>query len=245
LAFCFKDGDNLCGIDLDECRFTNGTEDTEALSIINRLNIYTEISPSAGGFKLFAYVNPNLVSQFNNHRRKYEAYNSKRYFAVTGWTYEGHSTINDASDAYEWFGEAYLGRKPALIKKSSVTQSWGQETALELGDSEMQFRLKVAMEDEKFRRLWEGNIDGYPSLSEAVPGFLWKCAFWFGDVRFEVVDQIFRQSSLWRGTWEDEKWERLGEIEWHNALAMVKERFVLPSTWEIELLTRHCQTCAS
>lgn len=107
------DGRHLCGLDLDTCRDVNtGAVEDWAQKLIDRLNTYTEVSPSGTGVKLFCLYaeadRPDLrralgVTGTGNlrhgaswsrrtateHPPAIELHLSNRYFAVTGETLPG------------------------------------------------------------------------------------------------------------------------------------------------------------
>src|SRR5690349_2021836 len=86
------------GVDLDGCRNPQtGEIDEWAKTWVNKLNTYTEISPSGTGVKIFVNdVTPvlgNHVAQTGRvvkfgKKPQIEIYTTGRYFAVTGWRLE-------------------------------------------------------------------------------------------------------------------------------------------------------------
>jgi primase-polymerase (primpol)-like protein len=88
IGFAFSENDPYAGIDLDDCRNTETGEITPfALSIIHKLNSYTEISPSQRGVKIIVKGRlPEYVSEGGgkNEELRIEVYDRKRYFTITG-----------------------------------------------------------------------------------------------------------------------------------------------------------------
>ena len=64
-----------------------------------------------------------------------------------------------------------------------------------------EFLLAKAMEDTKFRQLFEGIQEGYESHSEADEALVCKAIFWFGH-NVPVIDKIYRRSRLMRAKWD-------------------------------------------
>jgi hypothetical protein len=97
-------GLHLGGVDLDTCRDpeTGGLEPW-AEEIVNRLNSYTEISPSRTGVKIFFTYDPNIASGIRqsvkfdrgkgNHPPAIELYLAGRYFTVTDQQVNGSSVL--------------------------------------------------------------------------------------------------------------------------------------------------------
>jgi hypothetical protein len=81
--------------------------------------------------------------------------------------------------------------------------------------------LEIAFKDPKFRRLWNGDISGYPSQSEADSALVMKLLFFTGKDS-QRTDALFRQSGLMREKWERQDY-RQRTIE--HALRLVKETY--------------------
>jgi primase-polymerase (primpol)-like protein len=74
-------GDDLHGIDLDNCRDpATGELNQLAHEVLSRIQGYAEVSPSGTGIKLVAKTNL-LQSKANS---QIELYNGRRYFCLTG-----------------------------------------------------------------------------------------------------------------------------------------------------------------
>lgn len=81
VGFVFSLDDAYCGIDLDKCR-NKDTGDIEAwaMDIIEKLDGYTEVSPSGTGVHIIVLANPKK----NTNRKQIEVYSEGRFFTVTG-----------------------------------------------------------------------------------------------------------------------------------------------------------------
>jgi primase-polymerase (primpol)-like protein len=69
-----------------EISMTNSINGTKLNYYIDKLNSYTEISPSGTGVHI--YTKAKLPST-GRRKNNIEFYNSGRYFTVTGWHLEG------------------------------------------------------------------------------------------------------------------------------------------------------------
>ena len=87
IGFVFTDGDNLVGVDLDDC-YENGAVTTALASgILLSTEGYSEVSPSGTGVKLFTRA--NIISAHVDHDIGLEIYPRGRFFTVTGMALGG------------------------------------------------------------------------------------------------------------------------------------------------------------
>jgi putative DNA primase/helicase len=120
-------GDGLGGVDLDGCRDpVTGTLTDWATDWVSAFGSYTEVSPSGTGVKIYALGAP---TELNKHVRlmpgdpiggkapKIEAYNTARYFAVTG------DLLPDAPDEITATPEAWARLAQFLVEAPEPTKS--------------------------------------------------------------------------------------------------------------------------
>lgn len=74
------------------------------------------------------------------------------------------------------------------------------QTEVSLSDEELLERARNAANGEKFERLWNGDISGYPSHSEADQALCNLLAFWTGGDA-QQIETLFGQSGLVRKKW--------------------------------------------
>ncbi len=115
IGFVFTESDPFVGIDLDDCIDEAGEAVPEAREIVERLASYAEISPSGSGIKLWVRgelpegcrKKSNKVAGFG----QIEAYDSGRYFCVTGRLFSASPiTIEKRQEEIDWLVEKYLRR---------------------------------------------------------------------------------------------------------------------------------------
>ncbi len=127
-----------------------------------------------------------------------ELYDRGRFFCVSGHHIEGTPTAvenrQNALDAL--YVETFNGGEP--IEHAAISA----RTPTITDDDKLIERALTAANGDKVRKLWAGDIDGYPSASEADLAFCSILAFWCGKDR-ERIDRLFRRSGLY-----DQKWER-------------------------------------
>jgi len=80
--------------------------------------------------------------------------------------------------------------------------------------------------DQKFARLYDGDISGYPSHSEADQALCNKIVFWFGHDA-DRVDRIFRESGLYREKWERQDYQ---DRTISSAMAFTAEQYEPPES---------------
>ena len=199
VGFVFTEADPFCGIDLDQCRTANGAIAPKALAVINRLESYTELSPSGTGAHVL--IKAKLIGK-GRRTGKVEMYDSGRYFTITGRHLIGTPiAIQNRQIVLEQLA-AELFTAEVAVPTSRLS------TSLSLSDEELIERAKNARNGDRFRRLWEGNASDYCNdHSRADLALCRILAFWCrGDVA--RIDRLLRGSGLMR-----EKWDRsAGEI---------------------------------
>jgi hypothetical protein len=102
--------DNLVCIDLDDCRDpVTGQTDEWATKIIQRINSYTELSPSGTGYKIWLKgMKPG--NKCRASEQKLEIYGSGRFLTVTGQHQEGTpKTVEDRQTQLEELYEQEFG----------------------------------------------------------------------------------------------------------------------------------------
>lgn len=97
-------GDDLHGIDLDDCRDPKtGALNDFAKEVVERVHGYAEVSPSGTGLKIFC--NTNLDGSRTKKEVGVELYKDGRYFTVTGQVLSGHEKWNSEAQDLNWLVE--------------------------------------------------------------------------------------------------------------------------------------------
>jgi transcriptional regulator with XRE-family HTH domain len=192
LGFVFADDDPFCGVDLDKCRNPEtGEINADAQKMIDDFASYTEISPSGEGVHIIVKGKKKGARARNG---KIELYDTGRYFTVTGNVLDGHTTIENRQEQLDKLYDTLFAKKE---RQSVSTQS----QTVSLDDFEIIEKAKSAKDGAKFTALWEGDITGYDSHSEADLALCSLLAFWTGG-DYARIDALFRQSGLYR----EDKW---------------------------------------
>jgi len=202
LGFVFNDNDDFVGIDLDDCRFS-GEIDEEMKDIIEKLDSYTEISPSGNGLHIIARCEDiDELETVKNSDIGVEIYPKDRYFTVTGDVINQvdeipyrDEEIRDLIDEYQ------VEEEDNEFEKKSFEPV---EEFEDLDDKELLEKAFNAKNGDKFKRLWEGDISDYPSHSEADLALMSLLAFWTNCDRHRM-ERLFSKSGLDRDKWRERK----------------------------------------
>ncbi|WP_202911855.1 phage NrS-1 polymerase family protein [Natrialba swarupiae] len=204
VGFVFTATDPLVGVDLDDCRDPETGEPLEpAPSIIERLDSFTEVSPSGTGYHVI--LEGDLPDGRNRHG-SIEMYDRARFFTVTADHVDGTPTsINERQEALEAVHEEFVASQVsdgADGVDSNLSDTEACDQSLKLEDEELLENARSASNGEKFARLWCGSTAGYESQSEADMALCCLLVFWTGG-NAARVDHLFRQSGLMRDKWDD------------------------------------------
>lgn len=196
LGFVFTQQTGIIGIDLDKCRdATTGTLDSWAQDIVDRMQTYTEVSPSGCGVHLYAR---GALPGGKRRRGQIEAYQTGRFFTVTGDHLPNTPLrVEGRSQQLAEFHAEYLA-DPESTPTPRLTP---EHPRVEPSDEEILSKCRSAKNSRKFDRLWRGNFSEYDSHSEGDMALLGVLAFYTQDP--SQLDRLFRRSGLMRSKWDD------------------------------------------
>lgn len=202
VGFVFTETDPFVGVDLDKCRVpATGTVAEWATEIVERLDSYTEVSPSGTGYHVI--VEGDLPAG-GNRRGDVEMYAHSRYFTVTGEHVEGTPhEIRLRDEALEAVHREFvLGETAGESEVAPTERETAASAAPDLSDAEVLERARSARNGAKFDRLYRGSTAGYDSNSEADMALCAMLSFWTGGDEGQV-DRLFRDSGLYREKWDE------------------------------------------
>ena len=206
---------SIVGIDLDHC-MEEGKLLPWAQEIVDRFGAtYIEISPSGEGIRIFSL----LLGGFEYDTQTYyikkgniEVYipgHTNRFLTVTGNTING-ADVAETADALVWLLDTYMLRPtPPTPAVAAPGESY-------LSDEDVISKAASSKNGEKFKRLWNGDITGYKSQSEADAALVSILAFWCSGDKAQM-DRLFRQSGLMR-----EKWDSLRGADTYGYISIEK-----------------------
>jgi len=182
----------IFGVDLDGV-VKDGKLTPEAQDIIKTLDSYTEYSPSGTGVHILC---KGTIPPKDRRKGNIEMYSEGRFFTVTG------KVLGEPKDIQERTAQAAVVHAKYL-KREEPKATNQQPANLDLSDSELINKAMSAKNGHIFRALWNGDISGYPSQSEADLALCNLLAYWTNGNAYRM-DALFRQSGLYR----EDKWNR-------------------------------------
>src|SRR5262249_19611453 len=127
-----------------------------------------------------------------------EMYSTGRYLTFTGHHLDGTPAgVLRRSKAIARLHARLF--PPAEVPSAHATPSPNGKP-LALDDEEIVRKAGEAKNGERFKSLWSGSTNGYPSASEADLALCNELACWTRDA--EQIDRLFRRSGLYRAKWE-------------------------------------------
>lgn len=210
IGFVFYPIDDIMGVDVDGCLNPDGTlTETGSQAVRHFGNSYCEVSPSGSGLKFIICATiPGEKSGRKNPKLDVEAYQSGRYFTVTGrrWPGSPSEILYKQDDLNQWFAEIFPDRGSA-DKKDKTTS-----TPVSAGVNVIVEKASAARNGDKFRQLWAGDCSEFGDDQSAADLSLCSLlAFWCGPDH-GLIDDCFRASGLMRDKWEREDY-RAGTIQ--------------------------------
>jgi replicative DNA helicase len=197
---------NLAAIDIDHCIDSSGQLSPMAADVMQMMDCYTERSPSGEGLRIFFYA--DLQTSKDEYEKQYMIKDSKkgleiyiagmtsRYVTATGDIINS-AAITDRTAQVMQVLDKYM-KRPQQTQQPRPAPS----VELSLSDAELIDKAKAARNGGTFTALWEGDLCGNKSHSEADQALCNLLAFWTaGDT--ERIDRLFRQSGLMREKWEN------------------------------------------
>ena len=169
LGFVFTEEVGIAGVDLDKCRNPETGELEEwAAAIVERLDSYTEVSPSGTGVHILV---GGELPPGGNRKGRVEMYDTDRYFTVTGEHVEG---------------------TPTDIRKCQVELAEVHRDYIRGGiDSEGQMSLDVSAEsNESGGREKGGHRDTEPSVRQSANALRER----YGDALGSIEDAAVREA---------------------------------------------------
>jgi putative DNA primase/helicase len=195
LGFMLADEGDIVGIDLDHCVTPEtGEIDPWARAIVERFDVYTEVSPSGTGLHLWMLGSiPRNAKLSKPHG--IEVYGEARYLTVTGRCLRNPGQMREPGAVLaSWYAETF--------PLPDTTLGLGPFNRSPAMDDEEIIRLASnAKNGDTFQRLWKGDISQHgddPSAADAALVAL--LAFYTQDE--DQLDRLFRRSGLNRPKWE-------------------------------------------
>lgn len=214
LGFFFKEP--YIGIDIDDVGgeiedYKKDIHDDNIVSeFVDMLNSYAEISPSGNGIHI---ILKGELPPTGRRKGNVEIYTAGRFFTVTGNAIGGYTHISDDGD----YGKVkYLHNKYIASSEPAVKREFKNNEGNDLPEDELIRIAENSKNGMRFKLFVNGGWEQfYSSQSEADMAFANDLAFWTSR-DFRKMDNIFRQSSLFRDKWDSKRGESTYGIDTLN-----------------------------
>lgn len=197
IGYMFAKDGPFVGLDLDGC-VTDGALTGGAWNVVNRLDSYTEGSPSGTGLHIICEgFLPDVGNRTTDVKgmKELELYEQGRYFTFTG------RHLEQSPETVERRSQELYDLCKEVFEKDSAEQSSAPSVPNDLENRELIEKAKQANDNGKFSRLWSGDTSMHnDDHSRADQALVNKLAFWTGGDR-DRIDQLFRESGLCREKW--------------------------------------------
>ena len=190
----------LVGVDLDECRRPDGTLEEYAARAIERLNTYTELSPSGKGIRMI--YRGTIPENCRSQMAKIEVYN---YHAVTltGDIYGDPKPINNYQSALDEVMRQFFPDKMDPYRTWQPSQQPAICPNYEAEDDDEVTARKLCGDPER-AALWHGDSSIYGGdISRGDAALIRHLAFWSNSTDPADLDRLFRKSGRMRPKWDE------------------------------------------
>ena len=227
IGYVFDAEDPYTGTDLDKCvNPETGEIAPEASQYVERLDTYSEYSPSGTGIKSIARGKlPGKSGKVGD----IEMYDHSRFFTLTGHRVNDRPIADRQEQLAQMHREVFAVRdapKPPRTPKdkaSTSNQSSAKPNPSKLDDEAVIQAIRQYGNAAKFNAYMAGDFYGKPGESEVVSGLCWLVAEFTHDR--EQIARIVQQSAIVAtGDWSYGKWDRLRDKEIDNAIHNVPLR---------------------
>ena len=207
VGYVLADDSPYAVVDLDHVRDRQtGVIEERAMSIVTRLNSYTEISPSGTGLHIWVR---GVLPPGGNRRPGIEMYARRRYMTVTGDRLDGtpHEIHDRGPELAALHRELFWtapAAPPALSSAGAPSEQPIEDEAHEheIPDDELLEKARASLHGEILQKLWDGDDCGFPSASEADHSFFLRLAFWTNK-NVEQMERMALMSKRVRPKWSE------------------------------------------
>lgn len=202
---------DIAAVDIDHCIDQAGNLSQLARNVIDTLDSYTERSPSGNGIRI-VFRAPGIKYDTEQYLIKnskasepgenwpdqqgleiYIAGMTNRYVTITGDTIRA-AGINDRGREILEVVSRYMRKAP---KQSAPSPAPLPPSPVEVSDEDILAAAYRARNGAQFQALFDGDISGYPSHSEADQALFNALAFYTGKDQQRMIE-LFRRSGLYR-----------------------------------------------
>src|SRR6266581_1585038 len=199
IGFVFSETDPFTGTDLDACVLKDGSIAAWAQEIITTLSSYTEYSPSKLGVHLLTQA---ALQGAGRKIGNVEMYAEGRFFTLTTDHIPGTpAMIADRKQQQTSLYTSLVGElsPPRRSENTGGGAELGDTLARSAptrSDAEVVDKAQSARNRQRFQALWNGDISGYRSKSEADFTLVLYLLYWTND-DIAQTKRLFQQSGLY------------------------------------------------
>lgn len=191
LAFVLTNG--YVFIDTDHSIDGDGNVNELSKKLLSMLpTTYAEKSCSGHGIHIIAKGSLGKEAKKRNDSLGIEIYDTKRFLCMTGDIIDGRKEIVSYPKEIEEISKSIVGWMPPPRKIERIAPSMSEREIIE--------KIRKSRQGDKFSALYEGDISGYPSASNADFAMASLLAFWTQDGN--QIASIMLSSGLAREKWE-------------------------------------------
>jgi len=227
-GFVLTATDPFIFFDFDKCLDEEGNiTDKQIKDIVDKLDSFTEISPSKTG--LHVICKGKIPKVGGNRKGKIEIYEHGRYMTMTGDIYPGKPrTIEERQNIIN-------GVHKELFKDKYEEKPRPISSATELSDDDVLEKLFTEKNGEKWKRVFHGDASDYGGDdSRADQAIMTKLTFYTQDRG--QLENLFRVSGLYRKKFERDDY-RNGLLD--KALSGVGETYTPPREKVVEEMVEY------
>jgi hypothetical protein len=199
-GYVFSGDDPYTGLDFDHCIDSTTREIHPVVAdVVRRLSSYAELSPSRTGVHCIIEAELRSDRHVTNDTPwggKFEVYDRGRFFTVTGRLLQATPGTIESRQAEldRLCVEFFPPSEPASPSPAAKS--------IPASDRELIDRAHRAANGRAFAALWRGDVSGHGNDDSAADlALLSHLGFWTGRDP-ERMDQLFRQTGLYRQKWE-------------------------------------------
>lgn len=192
LTFALQSG--IVFIDIDHAidKDTGNIISEEAATLLELLSgTFAERSVSGTGIHILFKGNLPENAVKRNDGKGLEMYDTKRFICMTGDLLSTGSVLQDYSDKAAEINYSFIGKRE---ERTFIA------FACQFSDTKLIEAISKSRQGEKFQRLFNGDIFGYASHSQADFALASILSWWTQD--FDQIDRIFRSSGLMRDKYD-------------------------------------------
>ena len=220
IGFCLTSQDPYTGFDFDKIIDDDGNIEEWVTNTLEKLDSYTEYSPSNKGFHTI--VRGNLPTGWR-HTPKLQLSDDGMYLTFTGNVYKSYSQINDR---FKETIKVWESNKPSWLPESTDQDKDNEDLPRHFTNEDALIsKIQTSKIASEFNNLFvDGDLSNHQDDSSRADLALCRMlAFWSGKDA-NLMDKAFRKSALYRNKWDSKRGvNTYGSLTINNAILLTKK----------------------